>query len=235
MLLEEIPIYVVNLKERPELTIALKSKLESFGVLDKTFFLDAIRFDLLDKDKTIFWDNMYSDRYRYKNYLLTVGCLSSHYSIWEKIRDSENDYALVFEEDVKFEDNFVDEFNKIEIPDDFDILFLGGNFLQLKDINAPVKEIATIDNGIYIPDFHNKDCFTTEAYILSKKGANKLINNIDTENSFFEDNLMRYKIKSINPIDWYMHNMAKKGLLSYYALNPLICYQSQFRQIIGNE
>lgn len=218
MTLNEIPIYVVNLKERIELTESLKSKLDSFGVLDNTLFLDATRFDLLENDDKVFWNNIYSDRFQYWGYQLVLGCLSSHYEVWNKIKDSQKDYSLVFEEDVQFEDNFINEFNNIKIPNEFDILFLGGTFEQTEK-----------DGSLYIPDFSNKNAFTTEAYILSKNGANKLIDYIDKENDFYEDNVIKYKVKSINPIDWYIHNIAKKGLLSCYAISPLICYQPKFR------
>lgn len=225
-LLNNIPIYVVNLKERIELTERLKKTLEYFGVLDKTFFLNTTTFDLLPHSEREFWDNICSDRLNYSSLQLSVGCLSSNFRIWEKIRDSENDYGLVFEEDVLFKENFLNEFNNIQIPEDFDILFIGGNFLQFKDFNAEVKELSILDKGVYIPDFKNKDCFTTEGYILSKKGAKKLIDYINIGNTVYEDNLIKESVKSFSSIDWYIHNLAKKGLLSYYGLNPLICYQN---------
>lgn len=134
-----------------------------------------------------------------------MGCFASHYNAWKMIVEEEEQIALVLEDDVNFKPGFEISLQSILqlTPEDFDILFIGGTY-----------EGGTYNPGIYKPEFARKNAFTTEAYIISKNGAAKLIELVDNKKS-----------TSCN-VDWYLHNLGKKNLINYFAHYPLICYQT---------
>jgi GR25 family glycosyltransferase involved in LPS biosynthesis len=133
-----------------------------------------------------------------------MGCFISHYLVLCDIANqNENDYAYVFEDDVQITQDEL--FVKIEtyIPKDFDILMLGGVFPNIGDTQ----------NGFYIPNF-NKSAACTEAYIVSKIGAQKIINYINNK-TYTSDN-----------IDLYLHYLGKIGALNYYCHQPFLTTQN---------
>jgi len=215
--MEKMPVYVVNLKEQDSLKESLKNSLEKFGLLEKAFFLDTCRFEYLEYNEQIFWNNMYSNRYNiFHINKPSLGCLSSHYKIWNMILDNKDDNALIFEEDVFFEDKFIEYFNNLELPHDFDILFLGGNYVE-----KPIQE----NSGVYIRNVNKECALTTEAYIISRKCARKLVDLIDLENYYLNDKGK----KGFYNVDWYIHKLCQKSILNHYYLSPFICYQNKFR------
>lgn len=112
-----------------------------------------------------------------------IGCALSHYSIWEEMERSNLDEVVVFEDDVYFKDDFVENLTKIreELSNDlnWDILYLG--YHDEEEINEyPDLEIST---GV------KKFCFNlsrihiggTFAMIVRKKGAIKLLEVVKKE------------------------------------------------------
>lgn len=219
MSINNIPIYVVNIKEPKNYKELLSNSLEKFGLLENAFFLDTNRFECLEYNEKYFWDNMYSNRYNYLDNPHMAGCLSSHYKIWNMILENKDDYALIFEEDVLFEENFIEYFNNLELPNDFDILYLGGNYIEK---TIPEK------SGIYIKEVNKGAAFTNESYIVSRKCVIKLIDLI-SENYYFNN---KGEMGFYNT-DYYIELLFRKSLLNIHYLSPFICYQAKFRTSKG--
>jgi GR25 family glycosyltransferase involved in LPS biosynthesis len=97
-----------------------------------------------------------------------VGCYLSHVLIWNMMIENDLPYCAIFEDDVKFVDNFKKEYQKrLEfIPDDADGIFLGvsDNFLG-KKYNEYFDKIEGVFFGLH-------------AYILTNRGAKKLLKNV---------------------------------------------------------
>jgi len=57
-----------------------------------------------------------------------VGCLLSHRTLLEKIKDLKLESAMIFEDDVELCEDFENKFNVIlkQLPEDWDLLYLGG-------------------------------------------------------------------------------------------------------------
>jgi GR25 family glycosyltransferase involved in LPS biosynthesis len=96
-----------------------------------------------------------------------VGCYLSHVLIWNMMIEDDLPYCVIFEDDVKFVDNFKEEFQKRLkfIPEDADGIFLGVN-----DNFSPKKYNEYFDKieGVF---------FGLHAYILTNAGARKLLKN----------------------------------------------------------
>ena len=86
-----------------------------------------------------------------------VGCTLSHIGIWEDAERKGHENIMVLEDDVVLAKNFKAKLAKIlsEVPDDFDILYLGGSNLKVKrvspNIGVPKKTKAkgTFNTGTY--------------------------------------------------------------------------------------
>lgn len=101
-----------------------------------------------------------------------VGCGMSHIKIWEKIVKNNIKYSLILEDDFKFKNNFLNDFNEMikHTPNNFDFLFLNSNifsnkYLKFYDIN----------------DYFYKPLISVEtvAYIMTLEGAKKILKYIN--------------------------------------------------------
>ena len=186
--------YIINLPHRKDRL----EKVLSFN-LPSPEVVEAVHYSQLSNEQKEFWNNKIVTEENFIDSDGAMGCFASHYTVWNYISKREDEYALVVEDDV----NFKYENKDIEFPKDFDILFLGGTY-----------EGGYFNSGTYKPEFAKKNAFTTEAYIVSRKGAFKLLDLVENKSS-----------TSCN-VDWYLHNLGKKNLINYYGIYPLICYQS---------
>jgi glycosyl transferase family 25 len=95
-----------------------------------------------------------------------VGCYLSHVLLWKKLVESDNEYMLIFEDDVV--PLYINSYEKInellnESNGDFDILLLGCN---CRDKNK-IEVSKNINKCIFFFELHS--------YIISKKAANELL------------------------------------------------------------
>jgi FkbM family methyltransferase len=119
----------------------------------------------------------------------TIGCSLSHLEIWTRLskEPDENACYLILEDDTRLSPDWRETlertFSNGQVPDDWDVLYLGGvlpkhenNFIQCKEIvSGNIFRVAPNNFWFWqeIPDryFH----FGAYAYLLSKKGAIKLM------------------------------------------------------------
>lgn len=148
-----------------------------------------------------------------------IGCAISHIKTWKMFLESGKDFCFIFEDDVIFENNFLEEYPKAlkYVPNDFDILYLGcllcgkdKNIINTlnKIINLNSKTDKKINSYIKIPEI----ALGTHSYVLSKEGAKKLINNIDTQIN--------------NHIDVMIMKLYFNDEINVYALNNRIAFQT---------
>lgn len=151
----------------------------------------------------------------------TIGCAMSHLKAWKEFLNNKDDeYGIIFEEDVVFVSNFKKRLSKIMkyIPKDFDIMYLGefGGKTKCNFFTCLMQLFGNINkkHNIYINKYVRipKVALGAHAYIISKKGATKLI-------SFLEGNIKFH-------IDYCIQELAGKGLINCYSLNKRIVYQT---------
>jgi GR25 family glycosyltransferase involved in LPS biosynthesis len=202
--------YIISLKEPVEKIKYLKSQ----GV--KCIWINGINGKTVDKN---YIKNHFTKFYSDFGPVGSIGCALSHLKTWKTFLQSNEDYCIIFEDDILLKKNFVKRFKRALkcTPDDYDILYLGsfgGNsesnffsiifdFLQMSSLKYNV-----INKYISKP----KVALGAHAYVLSRKGVKKLIelldNNID------------------NHIDYCIQNLASKELLTTYTVNPRLAYQT---------
>jgi GR25 family glycosyltransferase involved in LPS biosynthesis len=118
-----------------------------------------------------------------------LGCGLSHLFVWQDAVKNNYKNILVLEDDVYFTDDFNEYLQNVmeELPDDYDILYLG--YKDLFRCKAP-KNCSL--NYIYKPFFP----LLTHAMIISNKGLNKLLNLITKIDNHI-DRLIAYNKKDL--------------------------------------
>lgn len=113
-------IFVINLKRRPERWDNFVKNAEKAGIQHYVHFygIDGFNPTVLNNNR-ICLDQLNSGE---------IGCFCSHALIWFEALKKDLDYVIIFEDDVMFVDNFVEEWSKTfaTLPSDFDIVYLGG-------------------------------------------------------------------------------------------------------------
>lgn len=153
-----------------------------------------------------------------------MGCALSHLSLWLELASEapicEN--YLILEDDVKFRPGWLEQWKMAaeEIPEDYDVLYLGGVLPPnravfdgvLEPVNAYWSKVRP--NQIFgqkVPStyFH----FCNYAYILSRQGAQKILQTLSEHGGYYTsaDHMICNRIDT----------------LKHYVLNPMVagCYQ----------
>lgn len=91
-----------------------------------------------------------------------IGCYLSHTALWTKLMDSNSDGYFIFESDAVCQDNVLKVASEfMSTNKDFDILFFGNFWLNIKD-RSKFKKI-------------DKRFYGLHAYYITKKGAEKCL------------------------------------------------------------
>lgn len=182
-----LEIKVVNLDRRVDRwnsfiknTNNLQMKYNRFSAVD------GKELKLTDEIKKIFTipNNFIGKRWQFTHQWKTgvLGCAMSHIQLWRDLLLSNKDIYVILEDDVMLTDDFDNElhilFNTLKNDTDWDLLYLGINDDNYSDFYE--------DYFIYekIMKFSNKLRLHgggTYGYCINKKGAQKLINLVDSQ------------------------------------------------------
>lgn len=144
-----------------------------------------------------------------------LGCAMSHLNVWKTFVKTKNKYCLIVEDDVIFEPTFSIKKTKHIIsntPTDFDILYMGcfdspcfEFLMKLLFMNKTNKHL----NNKFVKK--TNVALATHAYILSRKGAKKLIKLLD------------HNIN--NHIDFCLQRLNKTNLIKSYTIKNKLIHQ----------
>jgi GR25 family glycosyltransferase involved in LPS biosynthesis len=148
-----------------------------------------------------------------------IGIAMAHIKVWDTFLTTNKKNAIVFEDDVVFTKNFKKQFDidMENVPSDFDIFYLGcigcTNKINMYTILGTGSNLINLNSGnvnkyINIPSI----VFATHAYVISRKGAKKLLN------------YLKYKIAY--HIDFEIQKLIRDNLINAYGLNKRIVYQT---------
>ena len=144
-----------------------------------------------------------------------IGISEAHRKIWKTVIEKNYSSALCFEDDIKLIDNISDIIPKAmkELPDDWDMVYLGcitccspDKISLIEEIQEKIKptlkKYSTYLNtgGLY---------YGNEAYAISNKGAQKLLEQLDKINWHIDFD-----------ITYYTKN------LNSFKINPPVAYQN---------
>ncbi|MFT4924374.1 MAG: glycosyl transferase family 25 [Phenylobacterium sp.] len=108
-------IRCINLDQRPDRWQRCQARLDEHGVSE------VERFSAVDGN-----DDKLPEQWTYSKG--AYGCLRSHVEVVREALAKQQSHVLIFEDDVVLAADFVQQFNRYinEVPDDWDMLFLGG-------------------------------------------------------------------------------------------------------------
>jgi len=163
-----------------------------------------------------------------------MGCALSHLSLWTSLANETDacENYLILEDDVKFQENWLSIWEEASkhIPEDYDVLYLGGvlppNRGIFQQLLEPVNKFwaRVAPNQVFGQQeptryFH----FCNYAYILSRAGAKKILDNIERRGGYYTsaDHMICNRI----------HDMK------HYVLTPQVagCYQDDDPKYASSE
>jgi GR25 family glycosyltransferase involved in LPS biosynthesis len=195
-------VYVINLDKDTARMEAISAQLKSHGI--EFTRIPAVLGSTVKRSPylTDFCERFCTDGMK--------GCAISHRLIWEDMLENQYRRILVFEDDAILSPQFNQELERAwgQLPDDFDVFYLGCNF-KCTDTYPVPKLINKITNST--PEVVDDNIlsvngsFGTHAYMLSRKGA-KVFQSLPINTH----------------IDLQMEIWTTKFQLNAYSINPVI-------------
>lgn len=225
--INDCDIYYINLEKSKKRKEFIEKQLNKFNFSYKRFnAIDAkcTNFNLNDYNYKINKDLMNYFNKDNKKHIGHLGCLLSHFMIYQTfLNNSKAKYLMVFEDDVIFVDNFKETLIKRTefIPNDWDLILLGSHHYHTLSNNFN-KEIF---NGVY--ELNHK-FYGTYGYILNKNSVKKILTYIthgfDLIDGMLGDITKQEHIKTyslIHPLVYPTHNstITTNTFQYYYETN----------------
>jgi GR25 family glycosyltransferase involved in LPS biosynthesis len=137
-----------------------------------------------------------------ENFMGTLGCFLSHLNAWEKFLATDKRYALIVEDDFRPLVKFPSAIAGFSLPLSFDICWVTQRMDMSTIVPFAFKEVSEVVNRRASPAWL---ACGTEGYILSRNGAQELINYV-SEDGLFGDvdwRMMTYSLsaKQIERLD----------------------------------
>ena len=147
------------------------------------------------------------------------GCFISHLRIFQEIVDTNAEWAMIFEDDALFSQNYLEKMSQVlaELPmDSADILYIGGrfreNFIMQEQGSKKFSDNIVLHNmkPRRMPWEHDR---TTHAYMISARCAKVFLSNFPT----------LINIPDM-PIDKWMILSLEHNQTNIYNTYPLLCH-----------
>ena len=173
-----LPAFVINLDRRPDRWRAQRDRLQShWRNFTRYAALDGRSIQLNEAQKRIFAGNDFGSRRTF------IACALSHMGLWLQLaEDACHTKYLVLEDDVEFCQNFGERLREVERKvkgRPWDIIFLGAHIWRDRRETRLYERNASFVNLTPNPPAHMLG--GTFAYLISKRGAEKLLRLAETE------------------------------------------------------
>lgn len=165
---------VVNLKRRPDRKETMTALFNNIGFTDYEFVeaVDGKQLKPTTALKNLFEGNDFGSNVGF------IGCALSHYNLWKSLLDSNDDYYVIFEDDVTLVPKFKEKFETLKSSGAFkkcDYLLLGysmysANREATADVyvkESPVLNVQPLQSDLYVGG--------TFAYSINRNGAQILV------------------------------------------------------------
>ena len=147
-----------------------------------------------------------------------VGCFLSHYEIWTHMIECNIPSCIVYEDDAHFVTNYNEILSQVlkELPEDFNILYLGGRFTpnctpDMKFFTQVSQHIVKHRTNIKYSMIHQDR--TTHAYIISLKYAKLLCTHV-----------LQNKDTLCVAVDHFLLKWLLKRNMDVHNVHPLIAW-----------
>ncbi len=218
--IRDLPIYVISLKRATERRHKIQEQLDGLGL--KFEFLDATdeRQGLSDAEIELIGREEYL-QYSAKVKDGEIGCLVSHLRCYQKLLNSSSEYALIFEDDVLLEKEFVSVLTRVLSSGlNYNVIqlgyymghgvdpWLGKSTVPLNLLRRRALGISTAENKPYYVGPVYRNLYSTHCCLISRRGCELLLG--------------AHK-KVVRPIDALLN---EAGIPLRFALVPIIAHQN---------
>lgn len=233
-------IYMINLKRRPERRMKMEATMKELG-LDFTYF-EAVDGKTLTDDvlieKGITLMPEYADPYHKRAMTMgEIGCFLSHYTIWQRIVELNQEYVLVLEDDIRFEAYFAERSEQLlqeaKRIGGWDLIYFGRKRLQeneayLKESENFVKGEASsiVGNLILITLILVSYTYWTLGYLITFDGAKKLLASEPMKRLLPVDEFLPIMFNE-HPNDSWKNKYETRNL-NAWSVNPLLLYPTHY-------
>ncbi|XP_056122676.1 procollagen galactosyltransferase 2 [Rhinichthys klamathensis goyatoka] len=219
-------VYLINLKRREDRRDRMLRSLEALGI-DVTLTdavdgktLNSTQLKALGIEMLPGYKDPYSDRVLTKG---EIGCFLSHYSIWKKVVELQQQQVLVLEDDVRFETNFKSRLNTImkdvkQSGLQWDLIYVGRKRLQIKH---PERWVEGVKN-LVSPDYS----YWTLGYALSLQGAKTLLEAQPLSKMLPVDEFLPVMFNK-HPKEEYMSHFKPRDLKAF-SVEPLLLFPTHY-------
>ncbi|KAK7158764.1 hypothetical protein R3I94_005183 [Phoxinus phoxinus] len=219
-------VYLINLNRREDRRDRMLHSLEVLGI-DVTLTgavdgktLNSTQLRALGIEMLPGYKDPYSDRVLTKG---EIGCFLSHYSIWKKVVELQQQQVLVLEDDVRFETNFKSRLNTImkdvkQSGLQWDLIYVGRKRLQIKH---PERWVEGVKNLVR-PDYS----YWTLGYALSLQGAKTLLEAQPLSKMLPVDEFLPVMFNK-HPKEEYMSHFKARDLKAF-SVEPLLLFPTHY-------
>lgn len=244
-------IYVISLDRTPERFANVKKQFDRLNLKCERFSAvdgNLITVTDVETNQIIPWGSIYTKGYRYGAILKIsqqeqyknveffykhdqytpnpgeFGCAMSHRAVWADVVKHNYKKAIILEDDVVLEDNFLKNFSQVmnNLPDDFDVFFLDIAAFLLEDTNyfvSPFFWLSKFSNTSF-PYYaqvksNNSNLWGLHGYVITHNSAKKLLKktkfvNIPIDNAVIFSGLKLY-VSKIKLLSGSLENSIIRG------------------------
>jgi len=204
--LQSLPFWVVNLPREEERRRFMEDQLQRFGV-NYEIIAAVDGQNLTEDDLRSYSRRLALQHLKRELSLGEIGCALSHIHLWERILEEDYPEVVILEDDTRLGKAFFEVLeNRDKFPPGYELINFG--------TEAATKPFGDFVTDIYRCSNYNGQAYSTFAYLLTQKGAQKLVSLV---RPFYM------------PIDDFM---SVSGLKSY-GIYPKVVVQASFKTNIG--
>ena len=216
--------YLINLKRADDRLVSAKETFNKVGIV----FNLEVAID--GKDLSLPHENYSETKYNLlhgkKTNLGELGCYLSHLNVLKKFLNTEEDWALVCEDDIEFNEDIVEIINyAVASGINFDLLRLSGGSDRNKEKGLPLK-LKKIYKGFFLSlNFGFKS--GTGCYLINRLAAKNILKKIHKmslpiDHAMDRDWILNLRSLSISPAPVYLKEELHLG-------NSYIQAKSEFK------
>ena len=144
------------------------------------------------------------------------GCLESHIECIKEAKELEYENILMLEDDILINEKVVEDIEKVYIPEDFDMFYLGYHINNGFKFGKNILKLLSAQ--------------TTHAYIINKRVFDFILNNIENDWSTISEWSLRNKYESltnynVRAIDLFYSKWIHHHRLKTYGIYPMLIHQ----------
>ena len=205
--------YLINLERADDRLVSAKEAFDSVGInFNLEVAIDGKDLSLPHKNYSEIKYNLLHGK---KTNFGELGCYFSHLNVLKKFLNTEEDWALVCEDDIEFHEEIVEIINNaLSSEINFDFLRLSGGSNRNKEIGLPIKLKKIYKEFFLSLNFGFKS--GTGCYLINRFAAKNIVEKINSmslpiDHAMDRDWILNHRSLTISPAPVYLKEELHLG------------------------